>query len=126
MKIVRQVVFTLFALMFLNAGLNKLFNYLPAPELTPEQAEAFAAFVKLKWLFPLLGVMETLSAVLIIVPKTRPLGAITVFPIMVGILLHHSIADPNNMPGLAIAVVLFIINIWMIADNRKKYLPMIA
>lgn len=126
MKIVKQIVFTLFALMFLNAGLNKLFNYMPAPQLTPEQAEAFAAFVKLKWLFPLLGVMEALSAVLIIVPKTRALGAIMVFPIMVGILLHHSIVDPNNMPGLAIAVVLFIINIWMIADNMKKYRPMIA
>lgn len=118
MKIVKQIVFTLFALMFINAGLNKFFNYMPAPELTPGQMEAFGAFMKIKWLMPLLGTMETTGGLLVIFPKTRALGALILFPIMTGILLHHFTMDPSGLP---MVLPLALILIWIILDNRKKY-----
>jgi len=118
MKIVKQIVFTLFALMFINAGLNKFFNYMPTPKLTPEQMEAFGAFMKIKWLMPLLGTMETTGGLLVIFPKTRALGALILFPIMTGICLHHLTMDPSGLPMvLPLAAIL----IWIILDNRKKY-----
>ncbi|MBO9591326.1 MAG: DoxX family protein [Niabella sp.] len=118
MKIVKQIVFTLFALVFLNAGLNKFFNYMPVPKLTPAQMEAFGAFMKIKWLMPLLATMETTGSILVIIPKTRALGALILFPIMTGILLHHFTMDPSGLPMvLPMAAVL----LWIILDNRKKY-----
>lgn len=53
MKIVKQIIATLFGLMFINSGLNKFFSYMPMPELTPQQQEFFTAFMKIGWLQPL-------------------------------------------------------------------------
>ncbi|WP_018628438.1 DoxX family protein [Niabella aurantiaca] len=123
MKIVKQILFTLFALMFINAGLNKFFNYMPAPKPTEGQMEAFGAMMKLKWLIPLLGLMEITGGLLVIFPKTRALGALILFPILTGIFLHHTTMDPSGLP---VAAALLVVLIWIILDNRKKYQVMIG
>lgn len=118
MKIVKLVLYILFGLMFLNAGLNKFFNYMPMPELTPEQIKFFTAFASISWLIPLVAIVEIIGGVLVMIPKTRALGAIVLLPVMVGILVHHLTVDPS---GVVIAVVLMAINILAIVDNWKKY-----
>lgn len=123
MKVVKLIVCILFGLMMLNAGLNKFFNYMPVPELTPVQLESFGAMMKLPWLIPLIGFVEVVGAILFMIPKTRALGAIVILPVMVGIVLHHLTLDPS---GIAISLVLLAINLWIIIDNREKYKPMIA
>ncbi len=123
MKIVKTVVSALFGLMFANAGLNKFLNYMPMPEMTPEQMKLVEAFMKLSWLMPLIGVVELVGGLLFIFPKTRALGAIVILPVMVGIILHNAVFEPS---GLAIALPLFLINLWMIGDNWNKYKPMIG
>ena len=123
MKFVKLAIVVLFGLMFLNAGLNKFFNYMPVPELTPAQLDALGAFMKLTWLIPLVGVAEIIGGILVIPSRTRALGAIIIFPVMAGIFLHHLVLDPS---GIYIAIVLLIINLWIIFDNRKKYKPMVS
>lgn len=122
MKIVKIIICVLFGLMFINAGLNKFFNYLPVPELPADQLKVMTAFITIPWLMPLLATMEIIGGVLFAIPKTRALGAIVIFPMMVGILLQHAIVAPE---GIIMAVVLFFINIWIIADNWNKYKPMV-
>jgi putative oxidoreductase len=118
------VVSLLFGLMFINAGLNKFFNYMPVPEGLPEKlTKAMSGMMDMVWLMPLLGSMEIVGGVLFIIPKTRALGAIVVFPIMIGILLSNIFLAPSGLP---IALALMGINIWVIADNWKKYLPMLG
>ena len=87
----------------------------------PEDLKLYEAFGTIKWLMPLVGFIELLGGLLFIFPKTRALGAIVILPVTVGIILHNAMFMPS---GLAIAGVFFIINIWMIADNWKKYRPM--
>lgn len=123
MKIVKLVVSALFGLMFINAGLNKFLNYMPMPEMTPEQMSIMEAFIKLSWLMPLVGAVEVIGGLLFIFPKTRALGAIVILPITVGVVLHNAVFDPS---GLAIALPFFLINLWMIGDNWNKYKPMIG
>jgi hypothetical protein len=53
MKIVKFIFALLFGLMFINAGLNKFFNYMPMEKPTPEQMKLFAAFGEIHWLMPL-------------------------------------------------------------------------
>lgn len=122
MKIVKLVLYILFGLMFINAGLNKFFNYMPVPELTEAQVKVFSAFMAITWLMPLIAVFEIVGGILIMIPKTRALGAIVILPVMVGILLHHTVLDPS---GLIIALVLMAINLLAIFDSRKKYQGMI-
>lgn len=114
----------LFGLMFINAGLNKFFNYMPAPDDIPENMiQLMGAIDQFGWLMPLIGLVEVLGGILIILPKTRALGAIVIFPIMVGIMLTHLI---NSQMGLPIASVLFVILLWVLYENRKKYAGLIG
>src|SRR6185369_8348252 len=117
------IVSLLFGLMFINSGLNKIFNYLPVPDDMPEpMMKMFTGMMAITWLIPLIAVAEIIGGVLFIIPKTRALGAIIIFPIMVGIILTHIMVAPSGLP---IAVILLAIHIWVIVENREKYLPMI-
>ena len=113
----------LFGLMFINAGLNKFFNYMPMPKDMPESmTKVMAAFMEIKWLMPLTGAVEVIGGILIIFRKYRALGAIIILPVMVGILLTNIFNAPSGLP---IALVMMAINVWVIIENRAKYLPMI-
>lgn len=113
----------LFGLMFINSGLNKFFNYMPMPENMPEKMmKVMMAYMEIGWLMPLIAVAEITGGILFITSKYRALGAIIIFPVMTGILLTHIITAPTGLP---IALVLMAIEIWVIIENREKYLPMI-
>lgn len=117
------VVSLLFGLMFINSGLNKFFHYMPMPKDLPEgMMRTMMAFMEIGWLMPLIGFVEIIGGVLFITNKYRALGAIVVFPIMIGILLTHMITAPSGLP---MAVILLAINLWVIYENREKYMPMI-
>jgi len=118
------VVCLLFGLMFINAGLNKFFNYMPMPKDMPSSMQKLmAAFMQIGWLIPLVAVVEVVGGVLVIFNKYRALGAIIILPVMVGILLVNIFSAPSGLP---LALVLLAINLWMIIDNYKKYLPMVS
>ncbi|MCH7412493.1 DoxX family protein [Belliella sp. R4-6] len=118
------VVCLLFGLLFINSGLNKFFNYMPMPEDLPEDMlKLMEAFTVIGWLMPLVAVVEIIGGALFILPKTRALGAIVIFPIMVGIVLTHIFNAPS---GLIMALVLLLINLWVIFENRKKYLVLLG
>lgn len=113
----------LFGLMFINSGLNKFFNYMPMPKDVPgNMMKVMTAFMEIGWLMPLVAVAEIAGGLLFITNKFRALGAIIIFPVMVGIILTNIITAPSGLP---LALVLFAIEIWVIIENREKYLPMI-
>ena len=113
----------LFGLMFINSGLNKFFNYMPMPKDLPENMmKVMGAIQTIGWLFPLVAVAEIAGGVLFITKKFRALGAIILFPILAGILLTHIFLAPSGLP---LAIVLWGIEIWVMVENREKYLPMI-
>ncbi len=114
----------LFGLMFINAGLNKFLNYMPMPEKMPEKMlKAMMSFMEIGWLLPLVGLAEILGGLLIIIPKARALGALVIFPIMVGITLTNIFQDSSGLP---IVLILWAILIWIMFENKKKYLPLIG
>lgn len=116
------VVSLLFGLMFINAGLNKFFNYMPMPKDMPEGTmKVMTAFSEIGWLIPLTGVVEIIGGVLFISNKYRALGAIIILPVMVGILFTNIFNAPEGLP---IALVLTVINLWALIDNRAKYKPL--
>jgi uncharacterized membrane protein YphA (DoxX/SURF4 family) len=112
----------IFGLLFINAGLDKFFHYMPMPEVSPAMMKAMGAFMEIGWLMPLVGVAEVIGGLLIIFSKTRALGAIIAFPVMVGIVLTNTVTEPSGLP---IAGVFAIVLAWIMYDNRAKYMPMI-
>jgi len=122
-KKILLVVSILFALVFINSGLNKFFNYMPVPDdLPPKMMEVFGAFMTIGWLMPLIAIVEIVGGILVAIPKTRALGAIMLLPIMIGILLTHALQAPSGLP---MAIVLAIILLWIIIEERRKYFPMV-
>jgi uncharacterized membrane protein YphA (DoxX/SURF4 family) len=114
----------LLGLLFINAGLNKFFNYMPPPENMPDKlVKAMGAIMELGWLLPLIGVAEILGGILIIIPRTRALGALILFPVVVGIMLTNTVTETSGLP---IALVVAAILIWIMYDSRAKYLPLVA
>lgn len=114
----------LFGLMFINSGLNKFLNYMPVPKDLPEKMmQAFSGIMNLGWLMPLVGIAEITGGVLIIIPKTRALGALVIFPVMVGIILTGIFQNPGTLPFV---LILGAILAWVIYDNRNKYLQLLG
>ena len=111
------------ALMFINAGLNKFFQYMPVPKDMPDKmVKAGMAFAEIGWLMPLVGTFEVIGGLLLIIPRTRALGAIVLVPILTGILLANISMSPSGLP---IVFALIAILAWVIIDNREKYLVMV-
>lgn len=114
----------IFGLIFINAGLNKFFNYMPVPEDLPESVMTmFSAMMQIGWLMPLIATAEIIGGLLFIIPKYRALGAIIIFPVMTGIILAHITVAPSGLP---MALALLTILVWVMIENREKYLPMIS
>ena len=117
------VISILFGLMLINSGLSKFFNYIPAPKDTPESLmKLMEAFMEIGWLMPLIACAEIIGGLLFMTNKFRALGAIIIFPILIGVLLTHIMYIPSGIP---VALVLLAINIWVMIENREKYLPMV-
>ena len=122
-RIILFVLCLLSGLMFINAGLNKFFNYMPAPKDMPEKMlKMGTAFAEIGWVMPLTGTMEIIGGLLLIIPRTRALGAIIIVPILTGIVLANINVAPSALP---IAFALVAVLLWVIIDNRQKYLSMV-
>ena len=120
---IQFVLSLLFGIGYINSGLNKFFNYMPVPENMPqEMVTAFTALMEIRWLMPLVAIVEIVGGALFIPGKFRALGAVVIFPVSVGVLLIHSTVAPSGLP---MALFIMAINLWVIIDNRRKYLPMI-
>jgi uncharacterized membrane protein YphA (DoxX/SURF4 family) len=110
-------------LMFINAGLDKFLHYMPMPKEMPEKmVKVGKAFMEIGWLMPLVGAAEIAGGLLLILSRTRALGAVVLVPILTGILLANISMAPSGLP---IVLVLIAIVAWVIIDNWEKYLPMI-
>lgn len=97
---------------------------MPVPKDIPEKMmTAFGSLMALGWLMPLIGMAEIVGGVLIILPRTRALGALVVFPVMVGIILVGIFQNPSTMP---IVLLLTGILAWVMYENRNKYLPLVS
>ncbi len=123
----KKILFVLsliFGLGYINSGLNKFFNYMPVPDdMSEEMVSAFTALMEISWLMPLVAVVEIIGGLLFIPGKYRALGAVVIFPVSVSVLLLHSTVAPSGLP---MALFIMAINLWVIIENRRKYLPMIS
>jgi hypothetical protein len=70
----------------------------------------------------LVACAELLGGLLIIFPKTRALGTLIVFPVMVGVLLTHPFVDRTN---LVMALIIWAVLIGIIWGNKENYLSLI-
>ncbi len=118
-----NILSVVFGLLLMNGGLAKFFPYMPPPpDLHPELVRDHAALEEILWLIPLIASAEILGGLLILFPRTRALGVLVVFPVLVGVLLTHIFVDPSQ---LITALVIWAMLIWIILEERRKFLGLI-
>ena len=108
----------LFGLMMVNSGLNKFLGYMPMPEMAEAAGALMGAFGASIYMFPLVGVVELIAGGLIITKKYNALGAVLMMPITVNIFLIHTVLDPA---GFVMGLVLLLLNIWFLVENKEKF-----
>ena len=114
----------LVGLLFINGGLNKFLVYIPEPTDLPEDVlQAMNAMKQIVWLMPLLAVAEIVGGALLMVPKLRALGAVILFPVLAGIVLHHITIAPSGLP---IALVILTIFVWVVYEEREKFISLVS
>ena len=112
----------LFAIMMINSGLNKFFNFMPMPEMAEAAGNLMGAFFTSGYIFPLVAIVEILAGALIITKKFDALGAVLMMPITVNIFLVHTVLDPADF---IIGLVLLLINLWILIENKEKFMPLL-
>lgn len=103
-------------------GLNKFLQFMSMPEMGADASAFMGALGASGWFFPLLAVVEITGGIFLLLNKYRPLGAIVLFPALVGIVLFHLFMDPG---GIVVGGVIFLIVLWTIVRNSDRYMHMI-
>lgn len=108
----------LLGLIFFVFGLNKLFLFLPVPEM-PEPAVSFmSALVATGYFMVVLALTEVVAGALLLVNRFVPLALILLAPVVVQILLFHLFLAPD---GLVIAIVLVALEAWLAWVYRDAF-----
>ena len=118
-----NVLSILLGLMLVNGGLDKFLHYMPMPENLPDELiKDMVALAEITWLMPLIGFAEIIGGLFIIIKKTRVLGILVVFPVMVGALLTHIFVAPSGLP---ILLIIWAILVWNIIEYKTTYLSLL-
>ena len=117
-----MVLSIVFGIFMANSGLKKFTSHMPTPEFADSGVSLMTAMGNSGWLIPLIALIEIGAGIMLIIGRTRPLGAIMMLPITTGIMLFHMISEPS---GMIIGLAVFLLNAFLIFENREKYMPMI-
>ena len=109
MKWVGTIISALLGAMFLFAGGTKLAGL-------PMHVEHFAHWGYPSWFMYVTGFIETLSAVLVVVPKTRFLGALLLMCTMIG--ASATLLRAGDISQLPVPLVMFALSTFTALKNR--------
>ncbi len=108
----------LLGLMLLVFGLNKFFQFLPAPEGMSEVAGTYFGSLMASKTMTLVAVIEVLAGLSLLLNKYVPLMAVILMSISVNAVLFHAVLDPGN---IAPALVMLVLNIVVLYGYRNHY-----
>ena len=113
-----MVVRLLLGLMLLIFGLNKFFNFLPAPEGMSAYAGAYFGALTSAKVITLVAVVEVLAGLALILNKFGALMALILMSVSVNAVLYHATLDLGNIVP---AIVLLVLNIVILYGYKDKY-----
>ena len=109
------------ALGLLVFGLNKFIGFMPAPELLENAANFMQSLQATGYVLPIVGALEIFIGFLLLIKKWVPFALLLLAPISVNIVLFHLFLD---LPDIAGAVVVAVINVILIYKYWKVYRPL--
>jgi putative oxidoreductase len=115
----------LLGIIFLINGINMFAQFMPLPD--PQQPEMAQRFLNLLheagYFYPVIGIVKILTAMALLSNRFLPLMLVVMFPVTLNGLLYHLRMDAQMAP---VAMVVALIQVYLIAINKDKYLPMLS
>jgi putative oxidoreductase len=109
----------LFGLVFVVFGLNFFFHFLPMPEMKPESGAFMMALVN-GGVLTVVKVVEIAAGLMILSGCWLPFGLVIITPIMVNIVLFHTVQEPSGAPMAYTLLLLWAILVWCYRGHFKS------
>ncbi len=114
MKIAFIVARYLLGLGFLIFGLNGFFYFIPQPPLPKGPAlDYLTVMIATHYMVPV-SALQTISGLLLLINRWVPLALTFLGPILVNILLFHSLMQPAGLPIAFVFVLLWAVVVWSV------------
>ena len=108
-------------IMLVVFGSNKFLHFIPLPVPTGSAGAFMNSLGATGYIFPFVGILEVLIGGMLLMKKWVAFALILLAPISINILLFHLFLD---IPGVAIALLVSILNAILIYKHWKQYTPL--
>ena len=109
MKIATLIARSLLGLMFVVFGLNGFFHFIPQPPPPPGLPSQYLGVLAASHLLAPVYLLQFISGVLLLLNRYVPIALVLLGPVIVNILLYHSLMDPKGLPPGLVALALYLI-----------------
>lgn len=121
MKILKKIPAFIIAFLFLFSSAVFFFKFIPIPPMKGDIA-IFNDLFNESGYMSAIKVLEVITAILLIMPKTRAMGYVCAMPIVLNILFFEVFIQ--NQPGIGIVMVLLAgIGLYL---NREKFMSIVG
>jgi uncharacterized membrane protein YphA (DoxX/SURF4 family) len=122
LKIVSLIARILLGALFVFAGSNHLFNFMPKQPLPPGEAGQFIGSIIDIGYLNFIGVCEVLGGLLLVISQFVPLGLTILGPLVVNILVLNALIAHKALPVAVLMVAFWILGAW---PFRSLFFPLL-
>lgn len=123
MKIAMIIVRTLLGLFLLFASVSYFFNLVKPATPPPAATVTYMNGLAVVHLMTIVKSIELICGLLFLTGRFATLATVVLFPITVNVILLHAFADPANIGG---GILLLVLNLFMAWYYRKNYASLFA
>ncbi len=109
MKVAVTICRILLGFMFTVFGLNGFFHFIPQPPPANPLAIQYMTVLATSHYFVVVFLVQVVAGVLLLSGRFIPLALAMLAPVLVNILLYHSLMDPSGLPVAGFATILWIV-----------------
>jgi putative oxidoreductase len=123
LKIVSFIARLLLGALFVFAGSNHLFNFLPRQPLPPGAAGQLIAGMADTGYMNFIGAMEVIGGLLLVINQFVPFGLTILGPLVVNIFVVNALIMPKALPVAILVTLLWIVGAW---PFRTLFFPILG
>ena len=109
MRVIFTIARYLLGLMFTVFGLNGFLHFIHQPPPASALAQQYMTVMVVSHYFVLVFLVQLVAGILLLVNRFVPMALVLLAPVLVNVLLYHSLMDPSGLPAGILATILWII-----------------
>ena len=109
MKIASTIAQYILGLLFTVFGLNGFLHFIHQPPPSSPLAQQYMTVMVMSHYFVLIFLVQLIGGILLLVNRFLPLALALLAPVLVNVLLYHSLMDPSGLPTGILATILWLL-----------------